>query len=79
MSPVELIDGPFLMRHEHLAGVLVEFRKMRAALSLSRLWQHGQSVAACQFVRPIYSWFTEGFATPDLHEAKVLCEILSRG
>ena len=54
--------------------------ELRAAISLSRLWQQqGQLDAACQLLRPIYSWFTEGFATPDLHEAKVLCEVLSRG
>jgi predicted ATPase len=54
--------------------------ELRAAISLSRLWrQQGQPDAACQLLTPIYSWFTEGFTTPDLHEAKVLCEVLSRG
>ena len=52
--------------------------ELRAAISLSRLWQQqGQPSAACQLLMPIYRWFTEGFATPDLHEAKVLCEVLS--
>jgi predicted ATPase len=54
--------------------------ELRAATSLSRLWQQqDQPDAACQLLTPIYSWFTEGFATPDLQEAKVLCEALSRG
>jgi predicted ATPase len=52
--------------------------ELRAAISLSRLWQQqGQPGAACQLLTPIYRWFTEGFATPDLHEGKVLCEVLS--
>src|SRR5215475_11552329 len=33
VSPVELIDGPFLMRHEHLAGALVELRQIGKASS----------------------------------------------
>ena len=54
--------------------------ELRAAISLSRLWrQQRQLDAACQLLTPIYRWFTEGFATPDLHEAKVLCEVLARG
>jgi predicted ATPase len=54
--------------------------ELRVAISLSRLWQQqGQLEAACQLLTPIYSWFTEGFATADLHEAKALCEIVSRG
>jgi transposase len=35
VSPVELIDGPFLMRHEHLAGALVERRKITKISSRS--------------------------------------------
>ena len=54
--------------------------ELRAAISLSRLWQQqGQPDAACQLLTPIYSWFTEGFATPDLHEAKVYAKYGSRG
>jgi len=54
--------------------------ELRAALNLSRLWQQqGQQDAARQFLAPIYTWFTEGFAAPDLQEAKVLLEALSRG
>jgi predicted ATPase/class 3 adenylate cyclase len=47
--------------------------ELRAALSLSRLWQHqGKRNAARQLLAEIYGWFTEGFETPDLREAKVL-------
>src|SRR5215510_9661181 len=49
--------------------------ELRAALSLSRLWQqHGQQEAARDLLAPIYAWFTEGFDTPDLQEAKLLLE-----
>jgi predicted ATPase len=52
--------------------------ELRAAVSLSRLWQRqGKRGAARQLLAPIYSWFTEGFDTPDLQEAKALLEQLS--
>jgi predicted ATPase len=44
-----------------------------AALSLARLWQsQGQPPAARQLLEEIYGWFTEGFDTADLQEAKAL-------
>ena len=47
--------------------------ELRAALSLARLWQgQGQPTAARQLLAEIYGWFTEGFDTADLQEAKVL-------
>jgi predicted ATPase/DNA-binding winged helix-turn-helix (wHTH) protein len=52
--------------------------ELRAALSLSRLWQQqGKRAEARQLLREIYSWFTEGFDTADLQEAKALLEELS--
>jgi predicted ATPase len=52
--------------------------KLRAALSLSRLWrQQGRRQAARELLAPIYGWFTEGFDTADLQEAKALLEALS--
>jgi predicted ATPase len=51
--------------------------ELRAAVSLSRLWQQqGQRNAARALLAPIYSWFTEGFDTADLQEAKALLEEL---
>ena len=45
--------------------------ELRAALSLSRLWQQpGQRDQARQVLAELYSWFTEGFETPDLQEAR---------
>ncbi|HEY5868060.1 MAG TPA: hypothetical protein VI542_21290 [Candidatus Tectomicrobia bacterium] len=47
--------------------------ELRAALSLSRLWQQqGQRAAAQALLASIYGWFTEGFETPDLQEARAL-------
>jgi predicted ATPase len=51
--------------------------ELRAAMSLSRLWQQqGRGVEAHQALVEIYGWFTEGFETPDLQEAKALLEAL---
>ncbi|MBI3798878.1 MAG: hypothetical protein HY268_18175, partial [Deltaproteobacteria bacterium] len=52
--------------------------ELRAAMSLARLWQHqGKKEAARQMLAEIYHWFTEGFDTKDLQEAKALLEELS--
>jgi predicted ATPase len=52
--------------------------ELRAATSLSRLWQQqGKRDAARQLLAPIYGWFTEGFDTADLQEAKRLLDALS--
>ena len=51
--------------------------ELRAAMSLSRLWQQqGKRAAAHDLLAPIYGWFTEGFDTADLQEAKALLEEL---
>ena len=51
--------------------------ELRAALSLSRLWQqYGRRAEAREFLAPIYGWFTEGFDTADSQEAKALLEAL---
>jgi predicted ATPase len=53
--------------------------ELRAAMSLSRLWQQqGKRDDARQLLAPIYGWFTEGFDTAELQEAKALLEELSR-
>jgi len=49
--------------------------ELRAVMSLSRLWQQqGKTAAARQMLAEIYGWFTEGFDTKDLQEAKALLE-----
>jgi predicted ATPase len=51
--------------------------ELRAAMSLARLWRdQGRHRDACDLVRPIYEWFTEGFDTPDLKDARTLLDEL---
>jgi class 3 adenylate cyclase/predicted ATPase len=52
--------------------------ELRAATSLSRLWQQqGKRTEARELLVPVYAWFTEGFDTADLQEAKALLEALA--
>ncbi len=52
--------------------------ELRAATSLARLWQsQGKGQEAHALITPIYDWFTEGFETKDLQDAKVLMAELS--
>src|SRR5262249_23502127 len=52
--------------------------ELRATVSLTRLWQQqGKKEEARQMLAEIYGWFTEGFDTADLQEAKALLEELS--
>ena len=52
--------------------------KLRAATSLGRLWlDQGKRDEARDLLAPIYGWFTEGFDTRDLKEAKVLLDELA--
>ena len=52
--------------------------ELRAVMSLSRLWQRqGQRDAARDLLAPLYGWFTEGFDTADLQEARALLETLT--
>jgi predicted ATPase len=52
--------------------------ELRAARSLARLWQQqGNKVGARNMLAEIYGWFTEGFDTADLKEAKALLEELA--
>ena len=47
-------------------------------MSLSQLWQRqGKRKEAHALLAPIYNWFTEGFDTADLQEAKALLEALN--
>jgi predicted ATPase len=51
--------------------------ELRAATSLARLWhRHGKLAEARALLAPVYAWFTEGFDTGDLVEAKALLDEL---
>jgi predicted ATPase len=52
--------------------------ELRAAMSLAHLWQQqGKRAEARELLAPVYGWFTEGFDTADLQEAKALLEMLA--
>ena len=52
--------------------------ELRAATSLARLRrEQGRRAEARDLLAPVYGWFTEGFDTPDLKEAKVLLDELA--
>ena len=52
--------------------------ELRVATSLARLWgEQGRRAEARDLLAPVYSWFTEGFDTADLKEAKALLDQLA--
>jgi predicted ATPase len=52
--------------------------ELRAAMSMARLWRdQGKRDEARELLAPVYGWFTEGFDTRDLKEAKALLEELA--
>ena len=51
--------------------------ELRTATSLARLWaEQGRRAEARELLAPVYGWFTEGFDTADLKEAKALLDQL---
>ncbi len=77
-EPENEIEKYFLQAIEVARRQQAKSWELRATMSLSRLWQkQGKREEARKILEEIYSWFTEGFATPDLIEAKALLEELS--
>jgi predicted ATPase len=75
---VSRAEASFLQALEVAHRQQTKALELRAALSLSRLWQQqAQRHAARELLAPIYGWFTEGFDTADLQEAKALLEELA--
>jgi predicted ATPase len=55
-----------------------KFWELRAAMSMARLWRdQGKRDEARDLLAPVYGWFTEGFDTRDLKEAKALLDELA--
>ena len=53
--------------------------ELRAAMSMARLWRdQGRREEARDLLAPVYGWFTEGFDTLDLKEAKALLDELAK-
>jgi predicted ATPase len=77
-SQVEEVEECFWKAIEIARRQQARSLELRATMSLSRLWQQqGKRAEARQMLAEIYGWFTEGFDTKDLQEAKVLLEELS--
>jgi predicted ATPase len=83
---VLLSGGPDTAKAEaHFERALAIARKqqarsfeLRAAMSMARLWRdQGKCAEARDILAPVYGWFTEGFNTPDLREAKALLDELA--
>jgi class 3 adenylate cyclase/predicted ATPase len=84
--------GQLLLRQGHTKAAEKLYRKalsiaveqeaklweLRAATSLARLWgERGRRAEAFDLLAPVYAWFTEGFDTADLKEAKALLDALA--
>ena len=77
-SQVEEAEASFLKAIEIARRQQAKSLELRAVMSLSRLWQkQGKKAEARKLLSEVYNWFTEGFDTKDLQEAKVLLEELS--
>jgi predicted ATPase len=64
--------APILARRQQTKSL-----ELRAAASLARLWgEQGRRGEARDLLAPVYGWFTEGFDTPDLKDAKALLDEL---
>ena len=74
---VEEAEACFLKAIEIAQKQQAKSLELRAVMSLARLWQQqGKSAEAHDLLAPVYNWFTEGFDTKDLQEAKALIESL---
>jgi predicted ATPase len=75
----------FVKAQNHLTRAIVTAQaqqsktwELRAAMSLARLWRsQGKVQQARELLAPVYGWFTEGFDTRDLKDAKALLEELA--
>ena len=77
-SPQSEAEECFLQAIEVARKQQAKSLELRATMSLARLWrQQGKKEEARRMLAEIYGWFTEGFDTADLQEAKALLEELS--
>ncbi len=74
----EKAEGLFLEALDIARGQEAKSLELLAATSLARLWQRqGRTAEARDLLQPIYDWFTEGFDTRDLKDAKALLDQLA--
>ena len=73
LAPSPQAEEYFLKAIEVAQEQKVKFWELRAATSLGRLWhEQGKGAEARPMLQEAYGWFTEGFDTADLQEAKTL-------
>ena len=92
LSELNRLKGQLLLRQRHTETAEELYRKalsvaqeqnaklweLRAATSLARLRrEQGRRTEACDLLAPVYDWFTEGFETADLKEAKAVLDELA--
>ena len=77
-SDAEQVEASFQLALQVSRRQQARSLELRAAVSLARLWQRqGRLGEARQLLEPLYAWFTEGFDTADLVDARMLLEDLS--
>ena len=77
-TPQEKAEACFLQALDMARRQQARSLELRATMSLGRLWQQqGKRAAAHELLAPLYNWFTEGFETADLQEARALLEALT--
>jgi predicted ATPase len=77
-SPIEEAEACFHRALDVARRPEAKSLELRAAMSLARLWQQqGKRTEAYDLLAPIYGWFTEGFDTADLQDARALLEALA--
>jgi predicted ATPase len=70
--------GLYALLRTEPADVSAHTWELRAAMSMARLWRdQGKRDDARELLAPVYGWFTEGFDTRDLKEAKALLDELA--
>ncbi len=73
----EMVEQPVSRFARGRASTAAKSWELRAAMSMARLWRfQGKAQQARELLAPIYGWFTEGFDTLDLKEAKALLDEL---
>jgi predicted ATPase len=73
-SAIEYFERALAVARQQQAKSL----ELRAAMSMARLWRdQGKRNEARDLLAPVYGWFTEGFDTLDLREAKALLDELA--
>jgi len=77
LLPTPVTDGMSgcLIPSVHILLLIAQAKswELRAAISMARLWRdQGKPQQARELLAPVYDWFTEGFDTLDLKEAKAL-------